>query len=498
MIRHVIRTVMLGAAVIVLCASAEAKGRFVYALNEPEAASGQVHAYAVSGSGRLREIAGSPFATGGVGSITSFVGLTRVVVVGDRLYAANSGAGTISAFDIDPTTGALSAVPGMPFPTPSGAAIAGASLTATSDGRFLFVGNAQEGIVDGLAIDEDGSLHPIEGSHFSASTPIHNIRATPDGRFLFISVPALYESGQLFVVGIDPCGVLYGPPAPQVQTTPATQFIFPTGFAFSCTTRRAFVSILSAGTTIDLFHIERDGQVTAVPGSPFAPQVGSVSDSPVLTPDEKYLFVASANSRGITAMAVSDDKSLSLVPGSPFVADELFAPTMLSIDERGRILYAVDFSTRKLQALKVAGDGSVSLGAGATTVVGESGFTFSIASYPAPLCAMPKPVLELRDDASGDLFTIDVDPENANFGVWTYQRQSTGETISGRADQVRVVSGATVIAKDTDFSAENPTFKMSASVDLVTGRATVKVSARGGGTRLKLTDADTRDNDGCP
>jgi 6-phosphogluconolactonase (cycloisomerase 2 family) len=84
-------------------------GQFAYV---PNAGSNNVSAYAINGTtGALTAMAGSPFATGTGPDSLSFDSS------GDFAYLANHGSGSVSAFSINATTGALTAVAGSPFAT---------------------------------------------------------------------------------------------------------------------------------------------------------------------------------------------------------------------------------------------------------------------------------------------------------------------------------------------------------------------------------------------
>jgi 6-phosphogluconolactonase (cycloisomerase 2 family) len=498
MFRLLIRTALLAPVLLVafgVCA--EAKSRFVYAVNEAEGST-RVYGYSVSSKGRFTQVPGSPFAVGGASAPSGYVGITRLVVVGDYLYYGNAGRGTIDAFGIDLATGTLTPVPGSPFALPDGPQASGISLAATGDGLYLFASGINSGAVTGYAVSRTGRLDALPASRFVTGATTHNIRTTPDGRFLFVSVPSGYQTGQLVALAIGPCGALTPIADSPIMTTPATEHIFPTGFAFSRRTRNVFVSLLASAATIDGFDIGVDGRITRSPGAPFQPQVGSVSDSPLLTRDESFLYVASAGSQGITAMAIGNDRTtLSLVAGSPFTAGEdVLAPTALAIDSQDRLLYALDFSERKLRAFAIAPDGSLTVSASPAAIVGNGGFTFSLAAYPSPPWVMHKPEITLVDDATGDTFVENIDSQSLQGGEWSYRVAATGETFTGAVHMLQLDPDGSILSRDTDSSAENPSSKMRMSYDATSGSGTVKITVRGGG-RFSLRDSDIRDNGPC-
>jgi 6-phosphogluconolactonase (cycloisomerase 2 family) len=86
-------------------------GKFVYI---PNTADATVSAYTLDSSGTLTEIPGSPFPSGGNGSINGPTGITTDVG-GQFIYVCNAS-NDVSVLRIDKNTGALSPVTGSPFP----------------------------------------------------------------------------------------------------------------------------------------------------------------------------------------------------------------------------------------------------------------------------------------------------------------------------------------------------------------------------------------------
>jgi 6-phosphogluconolactonase (cycloisomerase 2 family) len=84
-------------------------GQFAYV---PNAGSNNVSAYAINGTtGALTAVAGSPFAAGSDPTVIYFAS-----AVGEEFaYVANAGSNNVSAYAVNTTTGALTAVAGSPF-----------------------------------------------------------------------------------------------------------------------------------------------------------------------------------------------------------------------------------------------------------------------------------------------------------------------------------------------------------------------------------------------
>ena len=108
---------------LLLASTAMAQSQFVYTNNnestgEPNEPPNTVSAFAVGTNGALAAVAGSPYKTGGTGGGNS-IDPEEIAIASAHnasfLYAANDGSGTISAFKINSTTGALTHVQGSPL-----------------------------------------------------------------------------------------------------------------------------------------------------------------------------------------------------------------------------------------------------------------------------------------------------------------------------------------------------------------------------------------------
>lgn len=89
----------------------DAFGRFVYI---PNTADATISAFTLNASGGLTAIAGSPFPSGGNGTINGPMGIATDLA-GHFIYVCNAS-NDISVFSINATSGALSPITGSPFP----------------------------------------------------------------------------------------------------------------------------------------------------------------------------------------------------------------------------------------------------------------------------------------------------------------------------------------------------------------------------------------------
>lgn len=151
---------------------------FVYVTNEGTSGS-SISAYQIDPkSGALAQIAGSPFESGG--------GPYRMAIspTGKFAYVANQGADDFSAYKINAITGALKPIAGSPFR--SGEIPVGAAVDTT--GKFAYVTNSFDNTVSGYQIDaKSGALRRMTGSPFGAGVSPTDMAVDPTGKFAYVA-----------------------------------------------------------------------------------------------------------------------------------------------------------------------------------------------------------------------------------------------------------------------------------------------------------------------
>lgn len=162
-------------------------GKFLYVSNLNDAMGG-ISGYTINPtSGVLTAIAGAPFPTQ-----AGFPGPNHMAIgAGDKfLYVAMSGTANanhgISAFTVDPSSGALTQIAGSPFPTgndPQG-------IATDPSGKFLYTANIQDKTVSAFTIDSSGALTVVSGSPFTTQAAPAALAIDPAGQFLFVGESA--------------------------------------------------------------------------------------------------------------------------------------------------------------------------------------------------------------------------------------------------------------------------------------------------------------------
>jgi len=257
---------------------AQVADAFLYA-SDPQNASGpSLDAWTIdTTTGVLTTLAGSPFALGASAHPNGLAVVQNLSSGGPFLYVAD--AGQIDAFVVNNGTGALTSVPGSPFPS-------GTNLYLAADPADPFLFAADEdtpGGVFAFAINPaTGALTSVPGSPFligSPTQPVQTGQILVDflGLFVYVTLP---ETGQV------------------------------AGFSINTTT----------------------GGLTPIPGSPFA--AGSGAFAMVATNNE-LLYVANPGGNSISGYSINQTTgALTPAASSPFTAAGV---TALALDGLGDI-----------------------------------------------------------------------------------------------------------------------------------------------------------------
>lgn len=141
---------------------------FVFATDEDS--PGGLLAFTIDAStGALTPVPGSPFAINS-GS-TGFMQLGQIVVdpTGRFVYVAVTATNQVAAFAITASSGVLTPAPGSPFAAGDGAS-AMTTFNNSPGNNFLYVANTTAGTISGYSINPtSGALSPLAGSPFAIS-----------------------------------------------------------------------------------------------------------------------------------------------------------------------------------------------------------------------------------------------------------------------------------------------------------------------------------------
>jgi 6-phosphogluconolactonase len=245
-------------------------------------------------NGSITPVAGSPFATSGGG----FPIQTLFHPSGKFLYAGMqvSTTSNVWAFSVDSSTGALSPVPGAPFPGQTFTGGGGVnSIALHPGGNFLYVSGFFQGIT-GYSVDgASGVLTQLPGSPF-----------IPAGMF-FNSKLVVHPSGNfLYMADMDADGVR-------------------------------------------VFPIVADGSLgSEITGSPFASGAGPRGIA--LDPSGKFAFVPNEGDLNVTAFSVNSTTGALTLAGN---ADTGNGPSAVTLDSSGRFLHVTNYWDGNVSTYKV-------------------------------------------------------------------------------------------------------------------------------------------------
>jgi hypothetical protein len=220
-------------------------GKFVYVLGF----NGTISGFSVAADGSLSSISGSPFSaapnsvdavidasskflfavssssasaftidstTGALSAVGQAVplpgstlpspGFSATTPVGNFLYVPLTGANSVAAFSFDMTTGALTAVPRSPF------AVGSMPQTLTATPTAIYVMDGLDDKISALAWDKtSGALSEIGGSPFDAQGALGGGMATLAGHYLYatqVNNLSLPNTNAVVVFTIDSSGAL--------------------------------------------------------------------------------------------------------------------------------------------------------------------------------------------------------------------------------------------------------------------------------------------------
>jgi len=340
-----------------------------------------ISTFAVAADGSL-SLVGAPVATGGGGAGGGGYAANRITIFKNFLFVANGGTGSISAFSIDPATGLLTAA-GSPLAT--GAGWGDISLAVSSDGRFLFAGLGANDSIVVANIAADGSL---SSSGFSAAVPAPpaGLKATPDGRFLSVALPA-YGPGAVAMFGIASNGAV------SMLNNGVPFFGSGSGNVVSlesdCAASHVFGgNMTSSNAAVNVFGISSAGLLSAIQGSPFSLGTGLNSSALVLSPNDRFLFIGNQGSKTITVSNVASDGTLSLAGGAAFPFGNTI-PGGMSTDQGGALLFVGSSSSLSnlIYVFNIAADGSLTAVSGSPFNAGAQSGLLSLAAFPAKVCS---------------------------------------------------------------------------------------------------------------
>jgi 6-phosphogluconolactonase (cycloisomerase 2 family) len=330
-----VRTPQMAGPVALLTGSAAVTytPKFAYVANST---SNNISAYTIKATnGHLTAVKGTPAATGtGPSSVT-------VDPSGRFAYAANSGSNNVSAFTINASTGALTAI-GSPGPAGPGPA----SVTVDPSGRFVYVANLGSGnpntpSVSAYTINPStGALTAISGSPYATGgeyTASDAVTVDPTGQFVYVtSVSTQAGSGNIAAFTINPgTGALT-----TVSGSPfATGVNSPNSVAVDASGRFAYVSngsAISGSYVMSAFAI--DSASGALNFASYSSPLGANTEWVATDPLGQFVYAAQIITGLLGLTFDSTTEAFTLISDSACTSN----PISVAVDPSGKFAYAAN------------------------------------------------------------------------------------------------------------------------------------------------------------
>lgn len=294
----------------------------------------------------------SCFVTNGSGTVGNAGVIDITVACPHFVYVANKDSSDISAYRMDPFSGALAAVAGSPF----AAGVAPSFVAIHPGGRHAYVANRGSRDISVFGIDAASGALALIGTIAAAAgrAPVA-IAFAAGGQRMYVAerdigasgLSDAPDSGSIATHDIDSAT---GMPA-SAPGAPAVTGLAANAIALDPTGRYAYVAegVLFAGS-IRVFAVDPVGGALAeiVGSTLYAPDASSIA----VTPDGKFAYAASTSvslhgyipTVGLLHAFAIDPVSGALAPvgGAPLAFGDGF-PGALALGAGGRFIYAGDY-----------------------------------------------------------------------------------------------------------------------------------------------------------
>ena len=260
------------------------------------------------------------------------------------VYVANYHDNNVSGYTINPSTGALTAFAGSPFPAGSGPI----SVAVDPSGMFAYVANDISDNVSEYSIDPGtGALTPIAGSPFPAGSLPESVAVDPSGMFAYVANRVSSNvSGYTINPGTGALTSIAGSPFPAAGSLPISVAVDPSGMF-------AYVAADVSPSHSSLFGYRINpstGALTAIAGSPFGQ--GPSYDFVAVDPSGKFVYAANWLTGKVEGYRINPcTGALTAIAGSPFITDS--DPTSIAIDPSGKFAYVANGESDNVSGYRI-------------------------------------------------------------------------------------------------------------------------------------------------
>ena len=409
------------ACLVAPAAASAATVRTVYVSHGLGAPAQVITAHRINANGSLTALAGFP--TGG--SLSEGLAITPDA---RRVYVANFSSTNVSGFNVNAPTGGLSGAAGSPFPT--GAADRTPLGVAPNPIRpFVYVWNHGSN-VGSYRVNANGSLSQVGGSPFGVTTGHTNPfggSVSPTGTRVYVPLentsPVGGNPDRLTVYSASATGGLSIVQSVVTGNNPFGSGITPNGkflYVSNPEPDPGFPNGSISGYAVNA----TTGLLTELPGSKFSVGTGNHPLAMAITPDSRYLYVATRATNSVNGYRINANGSLSALAGSPFAVAGGTNGKALALTPDGKRLYVSNQVSNNIGGFNVAASGSLT-----------------------PIPGLPVPTGAQSPDLESIVITPNQEPKatfTADVGEAKQPTKFNG-TPSGDTD------GGTVVSYEWDF-----------------------------------------------
>lgn len=202
---------------------------------------------------------------------------------------------SVLAYTIDASTGALSEMPGSPFPAGDGPQ----DLTIDPSGRFIYVRNVTSGDVSAYAIDSaTGALSQVPGSPYTGFFQPEQFVIDPSGKFMYVASGGQPRSG---VPAGEPAkiwGYSINATTGELSAIAGSPFASPVAsrtFTFNHSGRIVYVVTDHNGSTPSIFTYAVNATTGAL--TQIGTNIPTVGSGPlVITPSGEFAYISNSDS----------------------------------------------------------------------------------------------------------------------------------------------------------------------------------------------------------
>ena len=309
--------------------------KYLYVTNRD---SNDVSAFAY---GSLTTVPGSPFAAGTSPSAVAVFTTTwctnshhgaNTCGFYMSLYVANSGSDTVSAYQIDQSTGVPHPASPASYATGTGPS---AMAVGTPSTPFLYVANSGSNDISAFGIDgSSGGLRPVVGSPFPSNGNVSSLafgagdafawppgtsNGTPNYKGLLYAANA--SGGTASIMGFSIHPAIGDANDGALTALPGFPYDLPSCSYIVADQTGAYL-YATAGTNVFGFSIDKQtGALSPLPGSPVA--VGDTADSVSIDPANQFLYVTNRSAGTVTGFKLNAATGeLTPMPGLPFAVTQ--------------------------------------------------------------------------------------------------------------------------------------------------------------------------------